>query len=136
MSEVKKFKINGVPVDIKDATAREAAAAKYTKPGSGIPKTDLESAVQTSLGKADSAYQKASAGIPKSDLANGVQNSLGAADTAYQKPSAGVPKNDLDSSVQSSLDKADTALQEHQSLAGYSEAGEVTGTVEDEEPDE
>ena len=31
--------------------------AKYTKPSSGIPKTDLASAVQTSLGKADTALQ-------------------------------------------------------------------------------
>ena len=31
--------------------------AKYTKPTGGIPKTDLSSAVQTSLGKADSALQ-------------------------------------------------------------------------------
>ena len=31
--------------------------AKYTKPSTGIPKTDLASAVQTSLGKADSAIQ-------------------------------------------------------------------------------
>lgn len=31
---------------------------KYTKPSTGIPKTDLASAVQTSLGKADSALQK------------------------------------------------------------------------------
>ena len=29
----------------------------YSKPGNGIPKGDLESAVQTSLGKADSAVQ-------------------------------------------------------------------------------
>jgi hypothetical protein len=34
-----------------------AVNAKYTKPGSGIPKTDLDSSVQTSLGKADSAIQ-------------------------------------------------------------------------------
>lgn len=33
---------------------------KYTKPSTGIPKTDLASAVQTSLGKADSALQKPS----------------------------------------------------------------------------
>lgn len=33
---------------------------KYTKPSGGIPKTDLASAVQTSLGKADSALQKPS----------------------------------------------------------------------------
>ena len=33
------------------------ADAKYNKPSGGIPKTDLASAVQTSLGKADSALQ-------------------------------------------------------------------------------
>ncbi len=33
------------------------ADAKYSKPSGGIPKTDLEGAVQTSLGKADSALQ-------------------------------------------------------------------------------
>jgi hypothetical protein len=46
--------------------------AKYTKPSGGIPKTDLASAVQTSLGKADTAYQKPSGGIPANDLASGV----------------------------------------------------------------
>lgn len=45
---------------------------KYAKPSTGIPKTDLASAVQTSLGKADTAYQKPSTGIPASDLASGV----------------------------------------------------------------
>jgi len=44
----------------------------YTKPSGGIPKTDLASAVQTSLGEADSAYQKPSGGIPASDIASGV----------------------------------------------------------------
>ena len=34
-----------------------SVAAKYTKPSTGIPKTDLASAVQTSLGKADTALQ-------------------------------------------------------------------------------
>lgn len=34
-----------------------AVAALYTKPGTGIPKTDLAEAVQTSLGKADTAVQ-------------------------------------------------------------------------------
>ena len=36
----------------------DAIAAKYTKPGSGIPKTDLAAAVQASLEKADSALQQ------------------------------------------------------------------------------
>ena len=40
----------------------------YTKPAAGIPDTDLSSAVQTSLGKADTAIQS-------SDLSNYVQNS-------------------------------------------------------------
>ena len=56
----------------------------YSKPSTGIPKTDLASAVQTSLGKADSAYQKPSSGIPKTDLASVVQTSLGKADSAVQ----------------------------------------------------
>ena len=62
-----------------------------------IPKTQLASTVQTSLGKADTAYQKPSGGVPKSDLASTVQTSLGKADTAYQKPSGGVPVSDLES---------------------------------------
>lgn len=36
---------------------KASIAAKYTKPEGGIPKTDLASAVQTSLGKADTALQ-------------------------------------------------------------------------------
>ena len=52
--------------------------AKYTKPSTGIPKSDLASAVQTSLGKADTAYQKPSSGIPESDLAQAVRNKLNA----------------------------------------------------------
>ena len=68
-------------------TAQELATAlgaKYEKPSGGIPKTDLASGVQTSLGKADTAFQKPSGGIPSSDLASGVQTSLGKADTAVQ----------------------------------------------------
>lgn len=61
-----------------------AVNAKYTKPGTGIPKTDLASGVQTSLGKADSAYQKPEGGIPSTDMTEAVQTSLGKADTAVQ----------------------------------------------------
>ena len=71
----------------------------YSKPSGGIPSTDMTSAVQTSLGKADTAYQKPSSGIPSSDMASGVQTSLGKADTAYQKPSGGIPASDLASGV-------------------------------------
>ncbi len=157
-------------------------SAKYNKPTDGIPKTDLASAVQTSLNKADTAlqehqdisdlrnhvansgvhvtnddktswnakYDKPTSGIPKTDLSSAVQTSLGKADTAlqehqdisaltnhvannsihvtadektawnakYNKPSGGIPKTDLASAVQVSLGKADTALQEHQDISG------------------
>lgn len=53
-------------------------AAKYTKPESGIPKTDLAVAVQNSLNLAASAYQKPSTGIPESDLASDVVEKLNA----------------------------------------------------------
>lgn len=48
-------------------TAQETADAKYAKPGSGIPSTDLAAAAQTSLGKADTALQA----LTKSDLGLG-----------------------------------------------------------------
>jgi hypothetical protein len=38
-------------------TASDVGAGTYSKPSGGIPKTDLASAVQTSLGKADTALQ-------------------------------------------------------------------------------
>ena len=52
---------NGEQFTATDANAVATAVnASYTKPGSGIPSTDLASAVQTSLGKADSAVQSVS----------------------------------------------------------------------------
>ena len=41
-----------------DSTERTAWNAKYDKPSGGIPKSDLASAVQSSLNKADSALQE------------------------------------------------------------------------------
>lgn len=86
------------------------ADAKYSKPSGGIPKADLASAVQTSLGKADSAlqsvpstYRTASAqdeidsgkqakitaiGILKGDGAGGVSAAVKGTD--YAAPSVGV----------------------------------------------
>lgn len=62
-----------------DTTAADLGA--YVKPSGGIPKTDLASAVQTSLGKADTAYQKPSGGIPATDIASGVIPSVPSAYT-------------------------------------------------------
>ena len=66
-----------------------AGATAYQKPSGGIPKTDLASGVQTSLGKADTAFQKPSGGIPASDLSTAVQTSLGKVDTAVQQVTVG-----------------------------------------------
>ena len=75
------------------ASNKTAWNAKYDKPSGGIPDTDLSSAVQTSLGKADTALQSftetdpvfsasASAGITSSDISNwnGKQDTLTAGD--------------------------------------------------------
>ena len=58
--------------------------AKYDKPSGGIPKTDLSSAVQTSLGKADTAVQDVSG---KEDKSNKV-TSISSSSTDTQYPSA------------------------------------------------
>ena len=97
----------------------------YSKPSGGIPKTDLASAVQTSLGKADTALQP----DVDNDLAQGTissSNSQGfnyiiadkdtsseqtlqdaldakastsAVNAKYTKPSGGIPANDLATAV-------------------------------------
>ena len=70
---------------IGNKSLADLGAGTYSKPSGGIPKTDLASGVQTSLGKADTAYQKPSGGIPKTNLASGVQSSLDKADAALPK---------------------------------------------------
>jgi len=53
-----KPQINGHTLD-GNQSASDLELGTYSKPASGIPKTDLASDVQTSLGKADSALQTA-----------------------------------------------------------------------------
>ena len=73
-----KNKLAGLS-NYNDTEVRNLISAKYTKPSSGIPKTDLTSAVQTSLEKADSALQSetdpvfsasAASGITSTDITN------------------------------------------------------------------
>ena len=49
--------INGTTSDVVTASTIVTDGGGYKKPSTGIPKTDLASAVQTSLGKADTALQ-------------------------------------------------------------------------------
>ena len=53
----------------------------YTKPSTGIPKTDLDSAVQTSLGKADSSLQSHQT-ITQDRISGATVNRYGACSTA------------------------------------------------------
>ena len=50
-----------------------------------ITSTHLDSSVNASLGKADSAYQLPQGGMPSTDMASAVQTSLGKADSALQE---------------------------------------------------
>lgn len=82
------------PASIVTATGQMTTAQKTSTrsninaaPSTNIQKSALASAVQTSLGKADTAYQKPSGGIPAADMASAVQTALTAAGTAVQ-PSA------------------------------------------------
>lgn len=84
MSSVDKAKLNGiasgataVTIDSTLTVAGQAAdakatgdalAEKYEKPSGGIPKTDLASAVQTSLNKADAAIRLGLTGASVGDL--------------------------------------------------------------------
>ena len=56
----KAISLNGITATTVEGALTEingVAKAKYSKPGDGIPKSDLAAAVQTSLGKADTALQ-------------------------------------------------------------------------------
>lgn len=101
----------------------------YVKPSGGIPKTDLASAVQTSLDKADTALQTAPVTSVNTKTGAVV---LSASDVgAYTLPSGGIPKSDLSSAVQTSLDKADTALQSAPVTSVNSKTGAVSLSASD-----
>ena len=100
-----------------------AGATAYQKPGSGIPATDLTEAVQTSLGKADTAapqettYTKTetdtllAAKQPNIADLGEIRSGAAAGATAYQKPGSGIPATDMTDAVQGLLTSAGTALQ-------------------------
>ena len=104
-------------------TASDVGA--YALPSGGIPKTDLASAVQTSLGKADSALQSAPVTSVNSKTGAVTLSASDVGAGTYSKPSGGIPASDLASAVQTSLGKADTALQS----APVSSVNSKTGAV-------
>ena len=88
----------------------------YSKPSGGIPKTDLASAVQTSLGKADTAlqsyteqYKGTVTGVKingsTKNPSNGVVD-LGTVITSHQSLSNYYTKSEVDSKITSSITNA------------------------------
>lgn len=69
--------INGTTLS-GNKTAAELGLGTYSKPSGGIPKTDLASAVQTSLGLADSALQS----VPSTYRTAAAQDAIDAAQDA------------------------------------------------------
>lgn len=63
------------------------AKGTYSKPSGGIPKTDLDSSVQTSLGKADTAIQSHQDITGKEDKTNKV-TTISSSSTNTEYPSA------------------------------------------------
>ena len=83
-----KDKITGIyKTGITDSTWKTITASYYEKPNTGIPKADLASDVQTSLGKADTAIQQHQDISGKQDVSN-LTTSLSSSSTDTQYPSA------------------------------------------------
>ena len=139
---INKPSINGVTLSgnksLSDLGAASAAdvTAKYTKPSGGIPASDLASAVQTSLGKADTALQSAPVTSVNSKTGAVTLTASDVGAGTYTKPSGGIPASDLASAVQTSLGKADTALQTAPVASVAGKTGAVTLDAGDVEYDD
>jgi len=120
-------KVGAVTLTASDVGASPTGA--YVKPAPGIPSTDMTSAVQASLGKADTALQTApvTSVNTKTGAVVLTASDVGASPTgAYVKPGTGIPKTDLATAVQISLGLADTALQSAPVASVAGKTGVVT----------
>lgn len=84
-----------------------------------IHRIDCEEDITDSLDLADSAYQLPGTGVPSSSMATAVQTSLGKADSAvqpaaiagfYTKPGGGIPSTDLTTDLQNAVALAGQAI--------------------------
>lgn len=101
---------------VQNKVIKAAIDAKYTKPTTGIPKTDLASAVQTSLGKADTSVQKDGTVAMTGNLQMGSKKITGLADGTVNTDAASVGQ------VNSAIGNA---LEGYLSLGG----GTMTGAI-------
>lgn len=107
--------------------ASDVGAGTYSKPSGGIPKTDLSSAVQTSLGKADTALQ--SAPVTSVNTKTGAV-SLDAGDLGYDgtetysSDTVGKAITDLNGDLNGKLDAPSTAGTNGQVLTSDGQGGQ------------
>lgn len=96
LDDEKVDKVEGKGLSTEDYTTaeKEKLAGAYTKPSGGIPKTDLDNSVQTSLGKADTAIQTHQDITGKEDKSNKVTE-LTSESTNTQYPSAKVVYDEI-----------------------------------------
>ena len=83
--------------------------AKYDKPSGGIPSTDMTEAVQTSLGKADSALQASDIAGKADKDTDAVENNFAKFDANGNPVDSGKNASDFATAAQGS--KADSAIQ-------------------------
>lgn len=96
--------------DIHVTTDNKAAwNAKYDKPSGGIPSTDMTEAVQTSLGKADSALQASDIAGKADKDTDAVENNFAKFDANGNPVDSGKNASDFATAAQGS--KADSAIQ-------------------------
>jgi len=82
-----------------------AGAGTYSKPSTGIPTSDLDTATQTAIASVASKYTKPAGGIPGSDIASGTITDANIAS------SAAIAASKLDSATQTNLAKAASSVQ-------------------------
>ena len=116
-------------------------SAKYTKPSGGIPATDLADAVQTSLGKADTALQAADIDgkANKSEMSvstNGDETTItlktGTAATVINAHQDISGKQDVISDlsdIRAGAALGATSIQFHQDISGKADKSEMSVTV-------
>ena len=111
----------GTDVSLVTTGEKYAWNAKYALPTGGIPLSDLSSAVQTSLGKADSAYQKPSGGIPATDLAEEYKTKQ----TAVSDPTASGNSLTFIATLEQSANGVITATKKTVQVASTSDIDEI-----------
>lgn len=109
-----------VPTKTSDLT-NDSSFGTYSKPNGGIPSTDLSSAVQTSLGKADTAVQDVSG---KEDKSNKV-TSISSSSTNAQYPSAKL----LYDKLAEKQEQIDALVEENSTLKKQQLKGQASGSI-------